>query len=221
MIIKVNSNSFLVFDLDDTLYPEINYLISAYKEIASDVAPSNPHYLFDEMYEIYSNGGNAFEYLINRFPEKKLTIEYLLYLYRNHYPTISAMDGVLDVFDQITEKKARIGIITNGRSITQRNKIRALGLYPYLSEIVISEECGYEKPDERIFRIISDKNTHLDYFYFGDNINIDFIAPKRLNWTCVGLRVNMSNIHFGSDNFVDNTYQPHEYITSFKEIDIQ
>jgi putative hydrolase of the HAD superfamily len=221
MIIKADSSSFLVFDLDDTLYHEINFLISAYKEIANTIDPIDSHTIFHKMFEMYSNGENAFEYLINTFPEKELTIDNLLYLYRNHYPVISAMDGVKEMFDQIIRKKARIGIITNGRSITQRNKLKALGLFPYLSEIIISEECGYEKPDERIYRIISDKYPNLNYFYFGDNVRIDFLAPKKLSWTCVGLKDNKSNIHSDSEKYSDNAFQPHVYITSFKEIVIQ
>ena len=47
-------------------------------------------------------------------------------------------------------------IITDGRSFTQRNKIRALGLYDFIpwNNIFISEEMGCEKTNPAAFEEI-------------------------------------------------------------------
>ena len=48
--------------------------------------------------------------------------------------------------------KARIGVITNGPSLRQREKLRFCGIHPEtLDAIVISEEVGTTKPDPEIF----------------------------------------------------------------------
>ena len=49
----------IVFDLDDTLIPEIDYLQSAFREIAEYVDAENKN-LYDEMYKWYQNKENVF-----------------------------------------------------------------------------------------------------------------------------------------------------------------
>ena len=50
-------------------------------------------------------------------------------------------------FLHLRRKNIRLGIISDGRSRTQRNKLRALGL-DWIEDVVISEEFGSEKPCE-------------------------------------------------------------------------
>lgn len=217
MVIRVDLESYVVFDLDDTLYPEIQYLISAFHEIAFQVDPTQSELLFREMFEVYSSNGNAFQMVVQKYPSKNLTTEKLKYLYRNHIPVISLHDGVPEMLQKIKIKGGKIGVITNGRSVTQRNKINALGLEKKLNDIVISEEVGCSKPDELIFRYLSDKNPGYKFYYFGDNLMIDFLAPKRLSWHCVGI-INSDCIHKPYFDKFEETYYPHEFITSFTEV---
>src|SRR5207248_1885827 len=46
-----------------------------------------------------------------------------------------------------------LGIITNGMTEIQREKIQRLGIEPYFDTILISQEVGITKPDPRIFRM--------------------------------------------------------------------
>ena len=50
--------------------------------------------------------------------------------------------------DTLKAEGVRIGLITDGRSVQQRNKIEALGLGRWIenADIVVSEEIGSEKP---------------------------------------------------------------------------
>ena len=50
MDIKVNKNTALVFDLDDTLYNELDFLKSAFREISSTLDPMNKNILFVKMF---------------------------------------------------------------------------------------------------------------------------------------------------------------------------
>ena len=62
----------------------------------------------------------------------------------SNYDVICATDGA---YQYLKENNITIGIITDGRSIQQRSKLEALGLYEYTNQVVISEEIGSEKPN--------------------------------------------------------------------------
>jgi putative hydrolase of the HAD superfamily len=219
MILKADSDSYFVFDLDDTLYSEIDFLKSAYKSITYEIAPGIHEQLFKVMIELFESGGNPFDYLIERFPEKKITKEKLLYLYRKHYPDISLREGVLEVLLRIKKKNGSVGIITDGRSVTQRNKIKALGIEKYIDKAVISEEFGFEKPEPSVFKIFMEEGNGKKYYYFGDNISKDFIAPRKLGWYCIGVS-DKDNIRKQNLSDFSEAFLPHSFINSFTEIEI-
>ena len=220
MIIKADHNSCFVFDLDDTLYSEIDYLKSGYNFIANEISPDQSENLYQQMMNIYMESGNAFKYLLEKFPEKNLTIEKLLYLYRNHNPLISLRIGVLNMLNEIKERNATIGVITDGRGLTQRNKIQALGIMDYIDKLIISEEIGKSKPSPELFNLFIEKeNTQKQFYYFADNPAKDFIIPKKLSWCCIGVTVE-DNIHSKKLFEFSHEFLPHIFIRDFTEIEI-
>lgn len=219
MIIKVDNYSCFVFDLDDTLYPEIDYLKSAYRAISCEISTDTSKSLYHEMLKIYSCGGNTFKYLLEKFPGRNLTIEKLLYLYRNHYPDISLNEGVLEMLTKIKSRNGKIGIITDGKSITQRNKIKALGLEDFIDKLVISEEIGYEKPTPFLYESFIEKDVEKQFYCFGDNLYKDFITPKKLAWCCIGV-LDKKNIHLQNSSDFSVEFLPHVFINKFTEIEI-
>lgn len=183
----------VVFDLDDTLYKEIEFVKSGFKYIANHVGLEgvvDSEVLYNDMLTTYLNGGNAFELV-------DLPLEIKLNWYRYHQPEIVCDKRVEGVFDSLVGDGVGIGILTDGRSITQRNKVKALGLDRYVSEerIWISEEHGFEKPSERGYKYFEELFPGRRYVYVGDNVAKDFIAPKRLGWHTVGIVDNGENIH--------------------------
>src|SRR5438045_223914 len=119
MILKLKPNSFFVFDLDDTLYPEIDYLKSAYKQIAKELEVTTGKNIYDKMLKLYHSKKNAFEWIIATYSpsNSNITKEYLLQLYRIHQPTISLSKETNNFFRTLNEKKIPAGLITDGRSI--------------------------------------------------------------------------------------------------------
>jgi putative hydrolase of the HAD superfamily len=219
MILKADSNSYFVFDLDDTLYFEIDFLKSAFKSISLELEADNHGQLLQKMLEIYNSGGNTFDFLVENYSCRNITTENLLSLYRNHYPEISLRGGVLEMFIKIKNNNGRIGIITDGRSISQRNKIKALGIERYIDKILISEEFGFEKPDSSVFESFMSKAINEEIYYFGDNIRKDFISPKKLFWCCIGVLGEKSLLKFKLSDFSEE-YLPHFFINDFTEIEI-
>lgn len=113
-----------------------------------------------------------------------------------------------------------MGIITDGRIISQSNKIKALGLHKYISNknIIISEEIGYDKHHDNGFKLIMSSNANCNRFYYiGDNLTKDFYWPNKLGWTTICIRDNGQNIHQQDFN-IDKEYLPHHIIHNFSEI---
>ena len=183
----------VVFDLDDTLYKEIDYLESAYKEIADFVG--HPE-LSKQMVVWYKKGKNVFLELNKCLGIDNSIAEYLR-IYRNHIPTIELSGGVEDTLNELKHRGYVLGLITDGRSISQRNKIKALSLERWFENenIIISEEFGSEKTEERNFRYFMEKYPDGEFTYVGDNPKKDFTVPNRLGWKTICLLNDGRNIH--------------------------
>lgn len=183
---------YVIFDLDDTLIQEIDFLKSAYQEIALFLEPSQYLSLFANMLQSYQAGKNVFKELVAQYPHT--TIEELLTLYRQHKPKLKLNEGAIEVLDWCKEKGYQLGLLTDGRSITQRNKINAVGIAHYFNTIIISEEFGSSKPDPRNFQVFVDYKI-TEYVYIADNPKKDFITPNDMGWTTICLLDSGRNIH--------------------------
>ncbi len=217
MDIKVDARTVIVFDLDDTLYNEMEYLRSAYSEIAKSVDFDNWRPLFARMYSLFRSKQDVFEFVASTYQVDKSE---LLNTYRSHTPTLHLFEGVLETMAQIKAKNGKIGIITDGRKTTQRAKLKALDIIDRIDKIVISEEVGSEKPDERNYKLIEEEFPDNTYLYMADNLRKDFIAPNKRGWQTVGLVDNGLNMHFDGHKYFNKTHLPKQFVTSFEEIRI-
>lgn len=202
------------FDLDDTLYKEIDFVKSAYGEIAEKVRHPEavPH-----MLDWYYKGKNVFAELINAYG-LEISIGECLRIYHNHYPNISLDVGVKEFLEELKEDGAKLGLITDGRSISQWNKIKALRLDGLFDKVIISEEFGSEKPDLRNYQAVMDVFPDRKYFvYVGDNPAKDFIAPNQLGWITYCIKNNGENIH-RQDISIPAEYMPRYVINTIEEI---
>lgn len=60
------------------------------------------------------------------------------------------IDGALELI-QALHGKIPLVIVTNGIGVVQHKRLGNSGLKPFIELMVVSEECGYSKPDRRIF----------------------------------------------------------------------
>ena len=190
----------VVFDLDDTLYKEIDFLKSAYRHIASLVSNVNAPEkdVYQLMIETYQKGGNAFETVVQKYKFRLFSVQWMLGVYRNHKPYISLDDDTRNTLDQLKANGVTIGLISDGRQMQQQNKVDALGLETYMdkSDIIINDKEERHKPDIRSFRTFVDKyGKGCDYWYVGDNTKKDFKGPNNLGWSTVCLLNDGRNIH--------------------------
>jgi len=77
-------------------------------------------------------------------------------------------------------RSCTLGVISNGPSVEQREKLRALEIEDRFQHILISEECGCAKPAPQIFRracqmVAASPN---EVVYVGDHLEIDVCASR-------------------------------------------
>jgi putative hydrolase of the HAD superfamily len=107
-------------------------------------------------------------------------------------------------------------ILTDGRSVTQRLKIEALGLTRF--PVYISEEFSSEKPSSERFLKIVCKFECNKYVYIADNPQKDFLAPNSLGWHTIGLRGDQRNIHSQNIDALPEEYLPNIWIDSLSDL---
>ena len=208
------SDAVICFDLDDTLYKEIDFVKSAFGEIAENAGYPEG---VQQMMEWYYEGKNVFAELIAAY-RLDMTVANCINIYKNHLPKISLEIEVKGLLDYLKKHGSVLGIITDGRSISQRNKLSALGLNGFFDIEVISEEFGSEKPNLRNYQIVMEKFTEGKCFwYVGDNPQKDFIAPNKLGWNTVCLLDDGRNIHKQHFN-LEADYLPMNCIQNIEEL---
>lgn len=186
----------VVFDLDDTLYKEVDFLKSGYRYIACRLAVDG---VYEALWNTYQKGeGDPFGTVIRDFGITDYGKEDLLNWYRYHLPEIALSDDVKRALRELKDRGDVLGIISDGRRETQMNKVKALGLLAFVEaeNIVINDVAERFKPDERSFRGFMERyGQDCDFVYVGDNTAKDFVAPNVLGWTTVCLLDDGRNVH--------------------------
>lgn len=214
------------FDLDDTLYHEVDFLKSAYREIASFIE-TNYHLqgIYAEMMGYWQAGEKVFQCLLASHSLHDLTIQDLLLHYRAHVPQITLSIETQHTLEHLHAKGIRMGLITDGRTLTQQNKIAALGIKKYFEEqdIYISEAFGSEKTEGKSFQDVQQRyGENSEIFYVGDNPKKDFAWPNALGWITICLLDDGQNIHsqqFNGDESCLPQYKIHHIEDLCKLID--
>ena len=214
------SDFVVAFDLDDTLYKEADFLKSGYKQVALALCGDNGQAdnLALSMLHWYKSEENVLEKAITA-TNSKLDIPFLLNIYRGHFPDIKLDLDCAECLQKLLAYGAVLSIITDGRTLTQCNKIRALGLNGIVSaqNIIISEQFGSEKPSAANYKAIEIANPGKKFCYVGDNPVKDFVTANSLDWLTIGLRDNGCNIH-GQDAELRDAYQPSKWIDNISEL---
>lgn len=179
----------VIFDMDDTLYGEKEYVKSGYSKIA----------------EVLPQVENADQKLWKLFEEKKPAIDELLRIegfddpavkeaclnaYRFQMPNIHLYPGVEEMLKSLRKKGMLLGLITDGRPEGQRAKIKALGLEAFFDQIIVTDEFGgseFRKPNPLAFQTMKERMNveYAQMCYVGDNTKKDFIAPQQLGMRCI------------------------------------
>jgi len=186
----------VVFDLDDTLYAERDYVRSGYRAVARRLRRvlGRDEAFDDWLWRRFEAGcaAGAFDAINEHFQLglDSRAITELVGVYRSHKPDIRPRPGTVELLGQLGPR-CRLGLLSDGFLPAQRLKLDALGLAPMLDAVVMTEEVGrrFWKPAPDGFEAIGDimDATGECCAYVADNPAKDFLAPNRLGWRSVQL----------------------------------
>lgn len=231
MLFFIGGYMLFVFDVDDTLYGQMDVLLKAMdKEFGKDYV-----YPFDrqQFYAVCREYGEkvfpkvvAGEMSVDEcgvyrlrkaFEDFKVTVEEdtLVRIHQNYaynQAHIQMDEDKKEVLEYLVSKNANLALLTNGPSEHQRKKIQQLGLYAYFEEerVFVSGEVGISKPNIGIFEHIERKcNANKEeLIYIGDSLENDVIGAKKAGWKVIW--INRRNVKL-ADDFA---YMPEHIVTS-------
>lgn len=182
----------IVFDMDDTLYPEEQYVKSGFKAVDIFLGNKGVRGFYAVAIELFDSGrrgkifNDTLDILEIKYREKDILN--LIEIYRNHSPQINLFSDAKLLIEELYEKYP-LGLITDGYLEAQKNKVMALNLEKYFEKIVLTDELGRDnwKPSILPYEIIKRHFNveHNELVYIGDNAAKDFITANRLGWTTI------------------------------------
>ncbi len=194
----------VIFDLDDTLYDEIEYCRSGLRSVSSFLAESckiSAEKIFGSLWQQFTAGNHtkafnaALEKLQISYDDK--LIEELVKVYRSHIPEITLPTDSRNVLNKL-KAKYTLALLTDGFLPAQQLKIKALGIEKYFKCIIYTEQLGREfwKPSPAGFEKImsSLKKRPENMVYVADDEKKDFIAPNKLGLLTVRV-IRRASIH--------------------------
>ncbi|OPX96501.1 MAG: dUMP phosphatase [Syntrophorhabdus sp. PtaB.Bin027] len=185
----------IIFDLDDTLYEEIQFVHSGFQKVARYISNKYNYacnFVYNELLSDFNKGirEKNFDVLLKNLKINEDELEHLIEIYRYHHPII-CLSNDSRVILPILQNNYKLGLITDGYLLTQKNKIDALGVELFFDNIIINDSAkGVDKFSEKPFRQMInavDIFPHKSLF-IGDNPNKDFFIPKKLGMHTVRIK---------------------------------
>jgi putative hydrolase of the HAD superfamily len=176
----------VIFDLDDTLYPETDYVRSGLKAVAefiahTDAAPAAA--CFNHMWNhLQRHGrGTVFDALLSDLGIlTRRRVRQCISVYRHHVPRLTLYpdaDACLRAFHG-----RPVYIVTDGNKLVQRRKLLALGLLDRVDHCYVTHHYGRHraKPSPYCFDLIAHREgvSARQVVYIADDPTKDFVGLK-------------------------------------------
>lgn len=192
----------VLFDLDDTLYRERDFVDQSFRRVAKTMAgylavrerdgsvppKAGPEELFEQMIELMEQEGRGeiFNRLCERY-DVEIPVQELVRIYRETRPVLSLYPDGEELLGWLEERDIKTGLITDGNAGVQRNKIEALGLDKRMDVVLASYDLGLRKPDRGVYVYCLEKLgcQPEEAVYIGDNPLKDFIGARKLGMKTV------------------------------------
>lgn len=195
-IAKTSMLDAILFDLDDTLYPEITYIRSAFREVADFLAGwgiGAPHEILCLLEHIHweIDRDRVFQHAARRLRFPQEWIPQLVRMVRAHCPKLHLPPETRQVLSALC-RRYRIGIVTDGHREVQRRKIASLEIRDYVDALVVSDELGrpFWKPDPLPFltacRVLKARPENT--LFVGDHPWRDIWGAQQLGMRAIRIR---------------------------------
>ncbi len=178
----------VIFDLDDTLYDESEYVRQAFGNTAAYLAerldiPEKKDEYYERMLELLAENGRGkiFDLICGEI-KTDITAGELVRVYRSTRPDLRLYPDAEQLLNILADRRIKTGLITDGCGQVQHEKINALGLEERLDCVIATDDFGLPKPDpegyERCLGFLG--CAAAEAAYVGDNPGKDFIGAKAL-----------------------------------------
>lgn len=127
--------------------------------------------------------------------------------YRDHWTQIDHAELILDY---LSSKSYVLGLISNGFTDIQQEKLKKFKWENRFNPIVLSEQVGIQKPNKKIFEYALEKsgNNIDEVVYIGDSFETDYQGAIQAGWKF---------IYFSHEN-IKNEYKDVRHISSLKQL---
>jgi putative hydrolase of the HAD superfamily len=148
-------NRALVFDLDDTLYPERRFALSGYAAVSAhvaaryDVSRSRAFGLLRREL-VAGRRAQSFQVLADRLHLPETIVFEWRDIYRDHEPQLRLPAATRAVLSA-ARASWKLAVLTNGIPAIQRRKVAVLGLSSLVDAVIYAHEIGEGKPDPAVF----------------------------------------------------------------------
>jgi putative hydrolase of the HAD superfamily len=185
----------VVFDLDDTLYPEREYVFSGFRAVAQWAETQlgiHAEQGFAELKALFDEGvrGDTFNRWLTTHNYTG-DIAPIVAVYREHHPTITPFPDTVPLLEKL-HPHYKIGLVSDGYLVVQKLKWSALGLEKYFQAVVFSDEWGRSawkpnrKPFVEVLRLLNVEAAQS--VYVADNPRKDFIGALNAGMKSIRVR---------------------------------
>jgi putative hydrolase of the HAD superfamily len=214
----------ILFDLDNTLYPHLQYVQGAFREMAAriaELAGADPGRVLADMLATWQERTQRYGQFYRNLLEglgiwSEPNEREIRGIYHSHVPTLRPFDGVPALLRRLGETR-RLGLLTDGWAPTQRRKLAALGLEPLFHAVLFTGDLGeqYYKPHPRGYRMILEPLAAppAAAVFVGDNPDTDIRGAREAGlWT---VRILQGEYRDAPDN---DAAPPHRRCTTPTEL---
>ncbi len=195
----------LVFDIDDTLYSQMEPLITACEFSLGSKLPdpelfyrifgkrSAEMFLFSESGQVSIHESRIYR-IENTMkdlgiPFTREQAEIFQARYKENQSHLHVSSVIAEMLDECTAAGIKMGVLTNGPFSHQLQKFYTLGLDKWFTEeqLIVSAGVGVAKPDIRIFHIAEEKwgmKPETTYM-IGDSLENDITGAANAGWKTI------------------------------------
>ncbi len=186
----------IIFDLDNTLYDEMEFFKIAYRNIAkylSEKYSINSEEIYNRLIDILRQEDPTFPIFDRLFKlydiPKQKEISNILEIFYNSTEGLHLYEHAIEILKELSQKYDLI-LMTDGNPRLQNRKIKELGIEDFFEEVILVDEAYgkvHRKPSPVPLISITqefDVNSS-EVVFIGDNIFKDFISPNRLKMVSI------------------------------------
>ncbi len=181
----------VLFDLDNTLLNRTAGFESFCRELYHTSGAMGDTYTEQEAVELMLDWDaqgmrtreDFFKNVLGQWPGTFRDLHQAMQVFIESYPRLLVLEPrTRALLEDLQDADLPTGIVTNGGTIMQSNKIRESGLEGLVGTVVISEEAGVSKPDPRIFEqaLSQIQASPSSTLFVGDNPEADILGAKGL-----------------------------------------